>query len=141
MPARIAEAVWQGTLQEGSGTLKLGSGVYEGPYTYLSRFEEGAGTNPEELLGAAEAGCFTMALGARLSRAGFTVNRIATTATVYLEKNESGFSVSRIDLITEGDVSGIDEAGFRQHAEEAKNTCIISRALNVPLTLSAKLTN
>ncbi|MGQ9910255.1 MAG: OsmC family peroxiredoxin [Candidatus Flexifilum sp.] len=141
MPARIAEAVWQGTLQEGSGTLKLGSGVYEGPYTYLSRFEEGAGTNPEELLGAAEAGCFTMALGARLSRAGFIVNRIATTATVYLEKNESGFSVTRIDLVTEGDVSGVDEASFRQHAEEAKNTCIISRALNVPLTLSAKLIN
>lgn len=141
MPARIAEAVWQGTLQEGSGTLKLGSGVYEGPYTYLSRFEEGAGTNPEELLGAAEAGCFTMALGARLSRAGFTVNRIATTATVYLEKNESGFSVTRIDLVTEGDVSGVDEASFREHAEEAKNTCIISRALNVPLTLSAKLIN
>ncbi|WP_169239867.1 OsmC family peroxiredoxin [Candidatus Roseilinea sp. NK_OTU-006] len=141
MPARIAEAVWQGTLQEGSGTLKLGSGVYEGPYTYLSRFEEGAGTNPEELLGAAEAGCFTMALGARLSRAGFIVNRIATTATVYLEKNESGFSVTRIDLVTEGDVSGVDEASFRQHAEEAENTCIISRALNVPLTLSAKLIN
>lgn len=141
MPARIAEAVWQGTLQEGSGSLKLGSGSYEGPYTYLSRFEEGAGTNPEELLGAAEAGCFTMALGARLSRAGFTVNRIATTATVYLEKNESGFSVSRIDLVTEGDVSGVDEADFLKHAEEAKTTCIISRALNVPLTLHAKLIN
>lgn len=141
MPARIAEAVWQGTLQEGSGNLKLGSGAYDGPYTFQSRFEEGAGTNPEELLGAAEAGCFTMALGARLSRAGFTVNRIATTATVYLEKGESGFSVSRIDLVTEGDVSGIDEAGFRENAEEAKSTCIISRALNVPLTLNARLTN
>jgi len=141
MPARIAEAVWQGTLQEGSGNIKLGSGAYDGPFTFQSRFEDGAGTNPEELLGAAEAGCFTMALGARLSRAGFTVNRIHTSATVYLEKDESGFSISRIDLMTEGDVSGIDEAAFRQHAEETKTSCIISRALSVPLNVNAKLTN
>jgi len=141
MPARIAEATWQGTLQEGVGNVKLGSGAYDGPFSFKSRFEEGGGTNPEELLGAAEAGCFTMALGARLGRAGFTVNKISTAATVHLEKDEAGFKISRIDLVTEGDVSGIDEAAFVEHAEETKKTCIISRALNVPLTVSATLIN
>lgn len=140
MPARIAEATWQGTLQEGSGTVKLGSGAYDGPFSYKSRFDEGTGTNPEELLGAAEAGCFTMALGARLSRNGFTVNNIHTTAHVHLEKVGDGMSITRIHLVTEGSIDGLDEAAFKEHAEETKKSCIVSRALTgVELSVEAKL--
>lgn len=140
MPARIAEATWNGTLAEGNGNVKLGSGAYDGPYSFKSRFEDGSGTNPEELLGAAHAGCFSMALGARLGREGFTVNSIHTVAHVHLEKGEAGFSISRIDLVTEGDVSGIDAAAFQTHAEATKDTCIISKALaSVPMTVAATL--
>jgi osmotically inducible protein OsmC len=141
MPARKAEATWSGSLQEGSGSVKLGSGAYEGPYSYASRFESGAGTNPEELIGAAIAGCFTMQLSSSLAREGFTVNRVHTTASVHLEKGESGFSISRIDLQNEGDVTGLDEATYRARAEDAKKNCIISRALaSVPeITLDVKL--
>ncbi len=141
MPARTAHARWQGNLNEGSGSLKLGSGAYEGPYTFKSRFEDGAGTNPEEMIGAAEAGCFTMALSARLSRQGFTVHDVQTTAEVYMEKVGEGFSITRIVLNTEGSVEGIDEGTFVANAEEAKKTCIISRALNpeIELVLNAKL--
>ncbi len=141
MPARIAEATWNGTLQEGNGSMKGGSGGLNTAYTFKSRFEEGeAITNPEELLGAAHAGCFSMALGARLGRAGFTVHHIHTKAHVHLEKGESGFAISRIDLVTEGKVDGIDAAAFAEHAEETKKTCIVSRALSaVPMTVSASL--
>lgn len=141
MPARKAEASWSGNLQEGNGSLKLGSGAYEGPFSFSSRFESGTGTNPEEMLGAALAGCFTMALSAKLSREGFTVNNVHTTANVHLEKGESGFSISRIELQNEGSVSGIDEAAYKQAAEETKKTCIISRALaSVPeISVEAKL--
>lgn len=140
MPTRIAEATWEGNLQEGSGTLKLGSGAYEGPYTYKSRFESDPETNPEELLGAAHAGCFTMALSARLSREGFKVNHVHTTANVHLTKGDSGFSISRIDLVTEGNVEGIDEAAFAAAAEATKDSCIVSRALSaVPMTVKATL--
>lgn len=129
MPARTAEATWSGTLKEGNGSVKLGSGAYEGPFSFSSRFESGTGTNPEELLGAALAGCYTMALSARLSGAGFTVNHVHTTAKVHLEKGDSGFSIARIDLDNEGSVEGLDEAAYKEHAEETKKTCIISRAL------------
>lgn len=140
MPARIAEATWEGTLQEGNGSVKLGSGAYEGPFTFQSRFGEDPMTNPEELLGAAHAGCFTMALGAMLSRQGHTVNRIHTTAKVHLEKNDAGFAISRIDLTTEGSIDGIDDAAFKQAAETTKETCIVSKALSaVPMTIDAKL--
>ncbi|MDX2160209.1 MAG: OsmC family peroxiredoxin [bacterium] len=142
MAARIAEATWEGTLNEGTGSMKVGSGAFDGPFTFKSRFDEGqqAMTNPEELLGAAHAGCFTMALGARLGRAGFNVKRIHTTAHVHLEKGESGFSVSKIDLVTEGEVEGLDQAAFAENAEEAKKTCIVSRALSaVPMTVQATL--
>lgn len=140
MPARNAQAVWKGDLQTGSGTLKLGSGAYEGQYSYKSRFEEGVGTNPEELIGAAHAGCFTMQLSSALSRQGFKVNNVETTATVHLEKGESGFSITHIDLVTKGDVEGIDEAKFKQEAETAKTGCIVSRALSaVPMTVTASL--
>ena len=140
MPGRNAQANWKGDLQSGSGTVKLGSGAYNGAYSYKSRFEEGVGTNPEELLGAAHAGCFTMALAAGLSRQGFKVNNIDTTATVHLEKGDAGFAISRIDLVTKGSVEGIDEAKFKEAAESTKDGCIVSRALSaVPMTIDASL--
>lgn len=140
MPARTAQAVWNGNLQEGSGSLKVGSGAFEGPYNFKSRFEDGTATNPEELLGAAHAGCFSMALAARLAREGYTVNRIETTANVHLEKGESGFKISRIDLVTRGSVEGIDEGYFKEAAEATKSGCIVSQALSaVPMTIDAAL--
>src|SRR4029434_2191581 len=108
MPARIGSAVWEGTLKEGKGTMKLGSGAFEGPYSFQSRFESGAGTNPEELIGAAHAGCFSMALSAGLTRAKLTPRRIHTTARVHLENVDGSFRITRIELDTEGDVPGLD---------------------------------
>ncbi len=140
MPGRTSEAVWKGDLQSGSGNVKLGSGAYDGQYSFRSRFEEGTGTNPEELLGAAHAACFSMALAAGLSREGFKVNSIDTTATVHLEKGDAGFGIASIDLVTKGDVEGIDEAKFKEAAEGTKTGCIISRALaSVPMTVTATL--
>src|SRR5689334_7277000 len=117
MPARTAEAQWEGSLQEGKGTMRLGSGAFEGQYSFSSRFEEGTGTNPEELIGAAHAGCFSMALSAGLGRAGYTPTRVHTTATVHLEKGDAGFRISRIDLRTEAEVPGIDDAAFQEQAD------------------------
>ncbi len=140
MPARSSQAVWNGDLQSGNGSVKLGSGAYDGAYSFKSRFEDGTGTNPEELLGAAHAGCFSMALAARLSREGFTVNSVDTTAKVHLEKGEAGFTISHIELVTKGDVEGIDEAKFKEAAEATKTGCIISQALSaVPTTIDASL--
>jgi osmotically inducible protein OsmC len=140
MPARIAEATWSGNLQEGSGNVKLGSGAYDGPFSFKSRFEDGTGTNPEELLGAAQAGCFTMALSARLSRNGFEVVSCHTVAHVHLEKVGEGFSITKIHLVNDSNIMGIDDATFQQHAEEARKTCIVTRALaGVEITLEAKL--
>jgi lipoyl-dependent peroxiredoxin len=137
MAVRNAEAVWQGTLREGAGSLKLGSGVYEGPYTYASRFEEAAGTNPEELIGAAHAGCFSMFLAAVLTRAGFTPTRIHTTAKVHLE---SGPAITKIELDTEAEVPNLDEQAFQEHAAAAKQGCPVSKALSaVDIQLNAKL--
>jgi lipoyl-dependent peroxiredoxin len=138
MPTRNASAVWNGTLQEGNGSVKIGA--VETPYTFKSRFEDGDGTNPEELLGAAHAGCFSMALAARLGREGFPANRVSTTAKVHLNKGESGFSISQIDLVTEAEVPGISEEKFLEFAEAAKSGCIVSQALSaVSMTLDAKL--
>jgi lipoyl-dependent peroxiredoxin len=118
----------------------LGSGTLNAPFTFKSRFEDGAGTNPEELLGAAHAGCFTMALNARLFRLGFAPNGIHTTAKVALEKDENGFKVAHITLVTEGDVPNMDEATFSEHANAAKDTCLISKALAaVPMSVEASL--
>jgi len=129
MPVRSATAEWRGTFREGQGTMRMQSGAYEGPYSFASRFEEGQGTNPEELIAAAHAGCFSMALSAGLSRAGLQPERIATTAKVRIEKVGEGFSITRIELATEANVPGLDEAGFREHAENAKKNCPVSRAL------------
>jgi osmotically inducible protein OsmC len=141
MPSRKAEAEWKGNLMEGSGKLKLGSGAFEGPYSFKSRFEEGqSSTNPEELIGAAHAGCFTMALIARLSRAGLSPTRIHTNANVKLEKIGEAFSITRIDLETEAEIPGIDDATFQNHAQTAKTDCPVSKALaGTEIHLVAKL--
>lgn len=141
MPSRKAEAHWEGNLAEGSGRLKLGSGAFDGPYSFKSRFEEGqSATNPEELIGAAHAGCFTMALTAQLTRAGQPPTRIHTTAQVKLEKIGEAFSITRIDLDTEAEVPGIDDATFQRYANEAKQNCPVSKALSgTEIGLTAKL--
>jgi osmotically inducible protein OsmC len=140
MPVREASAVWNGTLKEGQGKMRLGGGAYEGPYSFSSRFEEGKGTNPEELIGAAHAGCFSMALSGALGRAGHTPNRIETNAKVHLGKVGEAFGITRIELVTRGQVPGIDAATFRKHAEEAKKNCPVSRALGgTEIVLDAKL--
>ena len=137
---RTSKAQWNGSLKDGKGTVSLGSGAYDGQYSFSSRFESGTGTNPEELVAAAHAGCFSMALSAGLGKAGITPTRISTDARVNLEKVGDGFSITRIDLVTEGEVPGIDEATFIKHAEDAKKGCPISRALGaVEITLTAKL--
>lgn len=140
MPTRNADAVWEGSLKDGRGKIKLGSGAFEGPYSFTSRFEEGAGTNPEELVAAAHAGCFSMALANALTQAGHPPTRIATTAKVHLQKGAEGFSIPKIDLVTEAQVPGLDAAGFREQAESAKKNCPISKLLAAAeITLDAKL--
>src|SRR5581483_11530421 len=129
MPARKAEAEWRGGLKDGTGRVKLGSGAFEGNYSFASRFESGNGTNPEELIGAAHAGCFSMALSAGLGRAGFTPTRVATTAKVHLEKVGEGFKITRIELDNESSVPGIDDAAFQDQARKAKEGCPVSQAL------------
>jgi lipoyl-dependent peroxiredoxin len=141
MPVRKAEAEWNGNLSQGSGVLKVGSGAFEGPYTFKSRFEEGeSATNPEELIGAAHAGCFTMALTAQLTRAGITATHIHTTARVALEKVGDAFAIPRIELETEAEIPGIDDAGFQKYANDAKVNCPVSKALaGAEISLTAKL--
>jgi osmotically inducible protein OsmC len=129
MPTRTAEAEWRGNLMEGKGKIKLGSGAFEGSYDWRSRSADGAGTNPEELIGAAHAGCFSMALSAQLAQAGTPATRIHTTARVHLDKVEQGFAISQIELETEAEVPGIDAAGFQKFAETAKANCPVSKAL------------
>jgi osmotically inducible protein OsmC len=139
MPTRKAEATWRGTLKEGEGSIKLESGAYEGPYTFVSRFETGSGTNPEELLGAAEAGCFTMALNNRLFQNGASPAHVHTAAHVTLDKGPTGSSISNIHLVVEASVPGMSQADFAAHAEETGQTCIVSRVIAVPITVEAKL--
>ena len=140
MPVRKADAVWEGDIRGGNGRVSLGSGAFEGRYSFGSRFEEGAGTNPEELIGAAHAGCFSMALSGGLGRGGHTPKRIATTARVHIEKVGEGFSITRIELDCQAEVPGIDEATFQELANKAKEGCPVSRALaGTQITLNAKL--
>lgn len=140
MPVRTANAVWEGTLKEGQGRMKFGSGAFEGQYSFSSRFEEGTGTNPEELIGAAHAGCFSMAFSAQLTNNGFPPTRVQTEAKVHLEKGDAGFSIAAIDLVTEAEVPNIDEAKFQELADNAKRTCPVSRALGgVEIRLNATL--
>jgi lipoyl-dependent peroxiredoxin len=140
MPARTATARWQGGLRDGNGAMRLGSGAFEGQYSFSSRFEEGTGTNPEELIGAAHAGCFSMALSAGLEAAGFPPRSVETTAKVDLEPGDGGFRISRIDLTTSAEVPSIDPATFQEQAETAKASCPVSKALaGVDIRLNASL--
>ena len=140
MATRTAKAEWNGTLQEGNGTMALGSGAFTGPYSFASRFEEGKGTNPEELIAAAHAGCFSMAFSAALGKNGFTPQQVKTTATVQLLKGAEGFSITSIQLDSEARVPGIDEAKFQEIAEGAKKGCPVSKALAATeIKLVAKL--
>jgi osmotically inducible protein OsmC len=126
MSVRTSSAEWNGTLKEGNGTMKVGSGAYDGPYTWASRFATGPGTNPEELVGAAHAGCYSMFLSALLTKAGFTPTRIVTTANVHLT---DGPTISLIELNTEAEVPGLSEEDLQKHAEDAKKGCPVSKAL------------
>jgi len=140
MPVRNAEAEWQGDLKSGQGTMKLGSGAYEGAYSFKSRMENGGGTNPEELIGAAHAGCFSMALSAMLSGAGHTPTRIHTTAKVRFDPVDGGFAITGIALATEGEVPGLSAEEFQKFANDAKAGCPVSKALSAtPITLEATL--
>ena len=137
MAVRTSSAVWTGTLKDGAGTMKLGANGYEGPFTFASRFESGEGTNPEELIGAANAGCFSMFLSALVTKAGFAPTRIATTATVHLGE---GPTITLIELVCEAEVPGIEDAAFQEQAEAAKKNCPVSKALAGPqITLKATL--
>lgn len=140
MAVRSAEAEWRGDLSEGSGTMSTESGALEGTYTFASRFEEGVGTNPDELVAAAAAGCFAMALSNLLDEAGFTPTSVRATARVHLEQDDEGPAITRIDLLCEADVPGIDEETFLEQAEAAKAGCPVSKALSAtPISLEARL--
>jgi lipoyl-dependent peroxiredoxin len=141
MPARTAQAEWKGSLTEGSGTLTTESGALSGaPYGFPSRFESGPDTNPEELIGAAHAGCYSMALAGALAKAGHPPERLETKARVSLEKSEGGFAISGIRLECRARVPGLDAAAFGKHAEAAKTGCPVSKALaSVPIELDAAL--
>jgi osmotically inducible protein OsmC len=139
MPQRTGSAEWRGGLKDGRGSLSLGSGAFEGDYSFGSRFEEGKGTNPEELIGAAHAACFSMALAAALGKAGHRPERVRTTATVDLEMTD-GPKIGTITLDTEAEVPGIEEAEFQEQAEGARRNCPVSKALaGVDIRLNARL--
>jgi lipoyl-dependent peroxiredoxin len=129
MLKRTANASWRGTLTEGDGTMRMASGAYEGPYSFQSRFEEGDGTNPEELIAAAHAGCYSMALSGNLVRAGFQPQTVDTDATVTLERDGDGFTITAIRLETVARVDGIGADQFQEVAAATKETCPVSRAL------------
>jgi osmotically inducible protein OsmC len=138
---RTAQASWSGTVPEGGGRLALGSGAFEGPFTLRARVEEGvSGANPEELVGAGHAGCFTMSLASLLSDNGHPPEDLQTTARVVLEQTDTGFAITRVELDVTGVVAGVDELTFAALAEQAKATCPVSRALaGTEITLTARL--
>src|SRR5258708_2531496 len=137
---RKASAVWSGSLKEGKGTISTDSGVLsKTQYSFSTRFENGAGTNPEELIAAAHAGCFSMALSGQLGNAGMTPESIETTAAVTLEKVEAGFTITKIHLDVTARIPGADKAAFEKAAENAKAGCPISRLLKAEITMTARL--
>jgi osmotically inducible protein OsmC len=142
MPIRTATAHWQGTLTEGTGTMRTGGGGLEGNYSFKSRFEEGEGSNPEELIGAAQAGCYSMFLAKLLTDAGHPPTSVETTASVHLDKTDAGMTVTRIDLDNVSEAPGLDAAEFAKLADSAKENCPISRLLSpgAEITVSARLT-
>lgn len=141
MPTRKASATWHGTLKEGNGTVSTeSSALNEVPYSFSSRFENGKGTNPEELIGAAHAGCFTLATSHALAQAGYPPTRAHSDARVHLEKGDGGFEITRVDLVLEAEVPGVSEDQFQQIAREAKENCIVSKVLSAAeITLEATL--
>ena len=140
MVVRTSAAQWHGGVPDGGGSVSLGSGLFEGPYSFGSRFEENPGTNPEELLGAAHASCFSMALSLLLTKAGHKPKVIRTVAKVHIERTGDGFAINHIELVTKGDVPGLDAGAFSAQAEAAKKTCPVSKALaGVEISLSASL--
>ncbi|RVA81806.1 OsmC family peroxiredoxin [Mesorhizobium sp. M7A.F.Ca.US.006.04.2.1] len=140
MTIREASAKWQGTLKEGSGRLRLGSGVFEGAYSFPSRFENGPGTNPEELIAAAHAGCFSMALSAMLGNANHVPTSISTVAKVHHGATAAGPTITRIELETEAEVAGLAEDEFERLAQSAKAGCLVSRALGGVSQITLKAT-
>jgi lipoyl-dependent peroxiredoxin len=139
MPTRTAHAEWNGSLPEGTGKMAFGSGAFEGPYSFKSRMEEGPGTNPEELIGAAHAGCFSMALSGILGAGGHEPESISTDAKVHFEKEGEGWAIKLIELTTRARVPGLDDDGFKKAAAAAKEGCPVSQALNVEISLDAAL--
>lgn len=140
MPLSHSQAVWSGDLKNGNGMMQIGKKESPAPFSFGSRFEGGEGFTPEELIGAAHAGCFSMALANKLASSGAKPNRISTSADVKLEKTNAGFSITGIQLTTEADVEGIDEAAFAKAAEEVKTSCPVSKALaSVPIQLQHRL--
>lgn len=141
MPKRSADATWKGNLSDGNGTMRLETGAYEGAYSFRSRFEDGAGSNPDELIAAAHAGCFSMALSGELAEAGYEPESVHTKAEVTLRVQEAGPSITNIHLTCEATVPDIDDETFQEHAEAAKTNCPVSKALAATdITLDASLT-
>ncbi|MDA8156185.1 MAG: OsmC family protein [Actinomycetota bacterium] len=140
MPERKSEAIWNGGLKNGKGTVKLGSGIFQGPYSFQSRFEQGQGTNPEELIAAAHAGCFSMALSMLLEQAGYKPEQIKTTANVHIDKSGDGFRITKSELECDAQVPGINDTEFQKQADAAKKNCPVSQALGgVQITLKTRL--
>jgi lipoyl-dependent peroxiredoxin len=140
MLVRTGDAKWEGTFKEGSGTMRLGTGAFEGAFSAGTRFEEEPGTNPEELIAAAFAGCYSMALTLNLEKAGHTPEHVNTEAKVHFEKLDQGFTMTKFVLSCEASVPGIDDEEFQKIAEATKTTCPVSRALaSVPVELTATL--
>jgi len=137
---KSGSAVWQGSIKEGGGTISTQTGVLkEAPYGFKSRFEDGPATNPEELIGAAHAGCFSMALSLMLGNAGLTPDRIQTRADVTLDKDGEGFSITKVHLTVKAKIPGTDQAGFEKIAQQAKEGCPVSKVLNAAISMDATL--
>jgi lipoyl-dependent peroxiredoxin len=140
MAIRSSTAQWEGDLKGGKGTMTVGKGAYTGPFSFVSRFEEGAGTNPEELVGAAHAGCYSMAFSNELAKAGFKPTKVSTRADVHLGPDPAGgFHISKIELVSDAEVPGIDNAKFQELAEATKKACPISKLLKTEIVLKATL--
>ena len=139
MPSRTAEAAWEGGLKSGKGTMMFGGGAFNGAYSYTSRFEEAPGTNPEELIAAAHAACFSMALSGQLGQANLKAEQISTTATVNLEKTDAGMTVTAVHLAVKAKIPGADKGAFDKAASNAKAGCPISRLLNAKISMDAVL--
>lgn len=139
MAERKATAEWNGTLKDGSGKIALGSGLFEGAFSFSTRMEDEPGTNPEELLGAALAGCYAMALNATLEKEGKPARSVHTEAKVHFGKDDAGFKIGKIDLAADAEIDGIEDAEFQAIAENVKNTCPVSKAIAAPIELTATL--